>query len=259
MNYIELNIELEKVEKELSTLPTGKLLVYPNGNWYRWFYLNQSKREYISKDNISFASTLARKEYLLLKRNVILAKLNAINKADIPIQAAEEKLLEFVQDKRYQALLNPFYSKIEDEELLSWQNSPFNSNTKYAEQLTFQCPSGNVVRSKSEVFIDMALASNAIPYRYECKLSLDNLTFYPDFTIMHPITRKLIYWEHLGMMDNDEYARQAFQKLQTYQKHNIIPGENLILIFKKKNNPFSYTNAQLALEMMNLKDFSLAL
>lgn len=255
MNKNDLTSELNAINNELYTLPEGKLLIYPNGNWYRWYYINNSARQYLSKENFSFAANLVRKEYLLLKRDIIIAKINAINEAETPIKTAEKKLIDFLQDKRYQKLLKPFFSTLKDTELLAWQNAPYDRNTKYSDQLTYQCPSGNVVRSKSEIFIDMVLSNNGIPYRYEYELIIGNAKFYPDFTLMHPVTGKLIYWEHLGMMDNVEYTRQAFSKLQTYQKHNIIPGENLILTFESKNNPFSYTNAQLALKSMNLGGF----
>jgi len=60
-------------------------------------------------------------------------------------------------------------------------------------------------RYKSEVFIDMALFTNNIPFRYECALELGHSTLYPDFTIRHPKTGEICYWEHFGLMDDPSY------------------------------------------------------
>ena len=59
-----------------------------------------------------------------------------------------------------------------------------------------------MLRSKSEAMIEQALFYANIPYRYECKLELDNKILYPDFTMLHPETKEKYYWEHMGMMDN---------------------------------------------------------
>ena len=57
--------------------------------------------------------------------------------------------------------------------------------------------------------IAMLLHLNAIPYRYECALSLGGVTLFPDFTIRHPGTGALYYWEHFGLMDDPAYAKNA--------------------------------------------------
>ncbi len=109
-----------------------------------------------------------------------------------------------------------------------------------------------MVRSKSEVFIDIVLSQNNIPYRYENELLLDGKQFYPDFTLLNPVTKELIYWEHLGLMSNHDYVRMCFNKLRTYHQHGITPGVNLILTFESTNNPFSFTDAEAALKQMKL-------
>ena len=57
---------------------------------------------------------------------------------------------------------------------------------------------------------------------------------YPDFTLLSPKTGKEIYWEHEGMMDNQEYARKAVQKIESYQMNDIYPNDRLILTFETK-------------------------
>ena len=78
---------------------------------------------------------------------------------------------------------------------------------------------------------------NQIPFRYECPLELGNTTLYPDFTIMHPKTGELIYWEHFGMMDDPAYCKNVFSKLNLYVANGIIPNINLITTYETKDFP----------------------
>lgn len=109
----------------------------------------------------------------------------------------------------------------------------------HPEQLIHKSCSGNVVRSKSEAMIDMFLYMNKIPFRYECALELEQITLFPDFTIRHPKTGKLYYWEHFGMMDNVNYAKKTYSKLELYGRYGIIPSIQLIVTFETKEHPLT--------------------
>ena len=98
----------------------------------------------------------------------------------------------------------------------------------------------------------MALTQHGISFRYECELMIGKTVFYPDFTILNPNNGLLIYWEHLGMMDEPEYSRKALYKLNKYIEYGLIPGKNLILTFESKENPFSYAGAEAALVQLGL-------
>ena len=202
---------------------------------------------YIPVSNISLAKELAKKKELQLKLNVLKDKAYSLETIINYPSTAENHYNAFRLNPRISTLLD---YKVASDNINQWENDPFNQNPKYPEQLTFPCPSGNIVRSKSEVFIDMALNANQIPYRYECELKLGQQTFYPDFTLMHPLSGELLYWEHFGLMNNDDYAYSAFNKLKLYYNHGIIPGSNLIITFESKNKPFTYTEAEAALSFL---------
>ena len=87
--------------------------------------------------------------------------------------------------------------------------------------------------------IDMFLYTSQIPFRYECALHLEDTTVFPDFTIRHPKTGALFYWEHFGRMDDPSYYKDVFSKLQLYTSHGIIPSINLITTYETKENPLS--------------------
>ena len=143
-----------------------------------------------------------------------------------------------IDKSEYQDLLAPYY-KATSQELSEWSNTPYEGNLKYPEQLNQRASNGKYVRSKSEVLIDMTLFMNQIPFRYECALELGGMIFYPDFTIRHPKTGEVYYWEHFGKMDNFEYAKTACFKLQQYIANGIFPGEKLIISFETKNHQLS--------------------
>ena len=143
----------------------------------------------------------------------------------------------------YQELLSPYFTP-KSKAASDWMKAPYQKNMNYPEQLTHRTPSGNIVRSKSEEMIDMCLYTNRIPYRYECALELGEVTLFPDFTILHPETGRLYYWEHFGRADDPAYCRQTFSKLQIYALHGMIPSINLITTYETKENPLSSENIE---------------
>ena len=136
----------------------------------------------------------------------------------------------------YQKLLHSYFIP-PNQNLQDWMNSPYEKSNNHPEQLIHNTGFGYAVRSKSELLIDYALHSHRILFRYEYALTLDGITFYPDFTILHPITGDLIYWEHFGLMDDPTYTRRNFSKLNTYVDNGIIPNINLITTYETKDEP----------------------
>ena len=119
---------------------------------------------------------------------------------------------------------------------------------KYPEHLKHKASSGNMVRSKSEVLIDHILTTNKIPFRYECALELDGTILYPDFTILHPRTNKIYYWEHFGMMDKEFYNKNVGSKLQTYISHGIIPSIDLITTYETDIHPLDISGLEMIVQ-----------
>ena len=111
-------------------------------------------------------------------------------------------------------------------------------DTFFDEKLIHKTARGELVRSKSEVIIANVLNAKDDAYRYECPLDLGSgLRFYPDFMILSRKTRKVILWEHFGMMGNPEYAENAVAKIHLYQKHGYFLGDNLIATFESQGHP----------------------
>ena len=88
------------------------------------------------------------------------------------------------------------------------------------------------------------LKQHNIPYRYEAKLILGNTIIYPDFIIRHPKTGETYYWEHFGLIDDANYSKKTFSKLQAYTSNGIIPTINLITTYETKTHPLSIESVE---------------
>ncbi len=82
---------------------------------------------------------------------------------------------------------------------------------------------GVAVRSMSELAIAEALTNAGVSYEYEKALTLGGQTRYPDFTVEDEISGRTIYWEHLGMLDNEGYRSAWEKKLAWYKSNDVLP------------------------------------
>lgn len=93
------------------------------------------------------------------------------------------------------------------------------------EGLIHRTSTGVAVRSKSELLIYEALNQAGYRPEYEKPLTLGGKTRYPDFTIEDDISGRTIYWEHLGMLEREDYRRGWEAKLAWYRTHGVVPAE----------------------------------
>ena len=107
---------------------------------------------------------------------------------------------------------------------------------KYLEKnLIHQATDGKLLRSKSELMIYQRLLDNHIDVLYEKKLEIKEVEKLPDFTIENEDTGEIYYWEHCGMMHDEEYRKRWKEKYDWYIENDIIPykdggGKNGTLI-----------------------------
>ena len=104
------------------------------------------------------------------------------------------------------------------EELLYIQNW-------YADEKKLATLSEYFVRSKSEVIIANMLVSEEVPFVYEEPLyAPDGTMFLPDFTVK--FRGETYYWEHVGMLDRQDYKAHWEKKQKWYEKN--FPGQLLV-------------------------------
>lgn len=106
---------------------------------------------------------------------------------------------------------------------------PVNVGTQshiFDRNLIHVAPGGVLVRSKNEVIVAGVLEQVA-PGRwaYERALTIGDDTKYPDFTI-DTVSGEEVVWEHLGMLNDPDYAQRWEAKKQWYIDHGYRPFDD---------------------------------
>lgn len=238
-----LHDKLYKLKKLYKSLPEGSLSIGHSKCSVKWFYTINNRQRYLKKNEIALAKKLAIKRYVKYKIDYLEASIKEYSLTGRKKHEAQSKLGLLLSDSAYTTLLSDFFAKT-NIEASSWMTSPYPKSQSHPENLTHATVRGLLVRSKSESMIAMALAEQGIPFRYENIITINDIEYAPDFTILHPVTGKLYYWEHFGMIDNDSYYNDFTQKIKNYTLGNIILGDNLIATFETANTPLSYESIQ---------------
>ena len=237
--YNRLQHQINSLQEQIAQLPEGKLICVHNNKYLKWFQSDGHTMQYIPKKEKRLIAELASKRYFSLLSEDLSQEKKAIDaylkKHNKDIGKAQHLL---IQKPEYREFIASCFTPV-TQELATWSTTPYTKNNAYPEQLIHKTVSGNLVRSKSEAMIDMYLYTNKIPFRYECMLQLGSTSFFPDFTIRHPKTGDLFYWEHFGMVDNTLYCQNMTSKLQLYIAHGIIPSVQLITTYETKERPLS--------------------
>lgn len=142
--------------------------------------------------------------------------------AELPDEVMQQILADVDEKRKYR--LNVFAEFVE---LLEAYTSSMEFHKRVGEYLgidrfsrgrILQTLSGDLVRSKSEVIIANILFQSGIPFTYEAPLFAPDRTWrVPDFTISY--NGIAYYWEHLGMLDDDEYEKDWINKESWYKQH----------------------------------------
>ena len=240
---------IRKKEKSIAKAPEGYLIVQKAGRgeslqYYRVTYdeRNRRCRTYISKrKDLPLIRALAQKDYdrkVLEAANLELSAIDGLL-THIPKNSAEN--IYALLDLQRALLVHPDVEPT-DVFIAKWQGKEYDGNP-YPIQKKHYTARGEVVRSKSEVEIANFLYFHGIPYRYECPLKLKDghqtVTYYPDFMILDPDTRKVFLLEHLGRMDDPEYVEEQVHKRRVYEENGFFEGENIIYTWETGSQPLT--------------------
>lgn len=242
----KLEAQVHSIQAQLKALPKGKLIFSRTGKYTKWYQSDGKTKIYIPKKRLHLAEQLAIKKYLQLQLEEVLRDKRLIDQY-LHIHDSEHTTAEqfITEDSEYHKLLSHYF---QTEFQSEWMNASYEKCTKNPEHLIHKSISGNVVRSKSEVLIDMMLFTNRIPFHYEETLQLGNIILHPDFTIQHPRTGEILYWEHFGKMDDTAYAKNAADKIALYIRHGIIPSIHLITTFETQDEPLTSEKVRQVIE-----------
>ncbi len=238
---------IAKLNEELKDVPEGHLSCSRKGK-YKSFVIRTAKNSKRTSRGIrpgdesfdSYANKYyAEKQLKNLEMNLraadsFLAFHTGVEERDI-IDSIDEDILAHSHVYMNDPVLNPE----------KWmQEKPFAENTIAIETPNYSIR-GDALRSKSEVIIADSLFKVNIAYKNEFAIKLwdpftkREVVRFPDFTIRHPRTGKIILWEHLGIMDEEDYATKACNKLQLYAENGFNVGDNLIITMESSGAPLS--------------------
>lgn len=220
----------------------GYLRVSKDKNRVKYYHVTDNKSrtgEFIKQSEHELINQLAQKEYNRKSKKLLSGQLEAINRFEKSYNKAtlEEVYLKFTDEKK--KLIKPII-KPDYEYTKEWLN--IRSTIRNTEPFITQYETENheIVRSKSEKMIADKLFLLGIPYKYEEPAFLENgMVYFPDFTILNLKTRREVYFEHFGRMDDEAYCNKTLTKINLYQQNGIVLGKNFLCTFETSKTPFN--------------------
>ena len=198
----------------------------------------RSKGRYLPADKLDAAKQIATYDYLTKCIRLIDDELRRIDKYLLTSNKCSPESYYSTLHKFRQSLITPIIPT--DEQFVKkWLSEPYEPG-KFDEndESEFYTEKNERVRSKSEILIGNSLLRFKVPYKYECPLYLEGLgVIRPDFTALNVKRRKIFYWEHLGKMDDPDYARTNVSRINYYEKNGVFKGDRLILTWETSKTP----------------------
>lgn len=226
-----------ELEKKIKRLPEGSIHVDQRKNTaYYHRYDAESGEKYIRKTDKSTITSYLQKDYLIRVMCAAKTEHEALMKM---MELYPEILAEDVYDQ-LPVSRKQFATPIvlgDGEYARQWLGKPFTHKGFPSDAPVYTTIRGERVRSKSEMIIADRLWANGIPYKYECPLRIGNTIIHPDFTILRMSDRQILYHEHCGMMDNDQYREDMVDRVNEYNLAGIFLGDKLFLSFESSGIP----------------------
>lgn len=266
ISYLEKLVTREK--KALAYAPEGRLRGTVHGRKYQYYCrYGQEDRSalevpvgangiYIKSDNTDYIKRLGQKEYNKRVLKAAEAERACLVKAAEYYKNHDSQIVEHVYDalpKWNRDVVTPLEEPW-DKFISKWSKGYSNVRKPVPESQRHTNADGIQMRSKSEELIAELLKRFNIPFVYEKPLYLRGYgTIYPDFTAMHPIHREEVYWEHLGLIDKDDYRRTAFAKISEFERNGYFLGERLIITYETYDRPLSMPMVRAKIERFLLR------
>lgn len=251
-HYLE-NLIAEK-NRALQDAPEGHLHVRQKAHSTKVQYYIISKDtspngRYLRCNELSTAKALAQKAYDEQIRGLSLEEHDLLQQlADFySKKSCAEGLFAQLPLARRQ-LITPI-QKTDEELIEEWNHRVYTGKSFPPNFPEYYTGKKERVRSKSEIMIADGLSKNNVLYHYEEPVYLEGYGWiYPDFHIFNLRLRKELYWEHLGLLDVEEYRNSSMKKLHMYLQAGLIYGDNLILSFETSKVPLDTRDVQLLID-----------
>jgi len=242
----ELQKRILLLEGCLSETPSGQMRISHSNGCVQYYFRNVdsaqdqvSRSGYFYNNDANLAKAIAQRDYTKRLLKELKTRYKAIDKTLCTYNRTdpEKVFLSFSPDR--QKLIEP-YILSRTMYIKQWLEVEYTRKTFGENTPEIYTMNGERVRSKSEKIIADTLFRYNIPYRYEYPLNLNGFGLvHPDFLVMNPFTRKEYFWEHFGMMDNEQYLKDALKKIEAYEKNDIFPGLELIITSETRTMPLN--------------------
>jgi hypothetical protein len=236
---------LSQYEKLVRSAPEGYLRVrkYSSGKQGRFHckkdaHTGKVKRRMLDDSDQELIAELKLKAFATACIPVLKKSIKMTENCLAAQAVFDPKKIEQQMGEGYQGVFLELQMLAKAPESEAWQAVRENKNPRFPEKLRYETADGRY-RSKSEMVIAMQLARFEINFKYEPVINLGSMHYAPDFVIMNPLDGGIVYWEHLGLLDKEEYRSATERKLAVYYANGIRPGDNLILSCDSESAPLS--------------------
>jgi hypothetical protein len=244
-------MKLKKREKNHEALPEGSLRVTSSGRFPQYFFRKQGteKSVYLPAKDKNMVGRIIQRDY----DRKALQKLDELKKElDRFMSHYDAKALE----RLYGGLCEGRKRFVDPLEITDgmfierWMEENQGEKNPYPEPGKYETEKGEIVRSKSEKILADIFHKMRIPYRYEPQVCLnDHRYVYPDFVCLNVRKRKTVYWEHLGLINVNEYANKCYAKLEEYERNGILLGDSLVISMETPENPLNVSQIRRKIEL----------
>ena len=242
-----------KLERSLATSPAGRLSTSKKRyttvagtqtrtaiNYYH--VMEDGRRVYLSRSRQTTIAYLAQKEYARKALDLVTIELKQLN--DVLLYCDTPKLEDAWQDflPEKMRFVDP---PVPSDEVFrqKWLSQEYDRKSPIENGHRFPTEKGDMVCSKTEAQQADYMFYHGYDYLYEKRLSLidgGRLTWrYPDFTILDPVTREEVVFEHFGMVDDEGYQHSMFDKIRLYEENGYVIGQNFLFTFETAEHPFT--------------------
>ena len=242
--YLEINMSVKRMEADQKHSPGCIIKKGPQKQYYYWQRIEEGRliQSYLNPEQVDEIKNKIKinnwKKQRIKEQKHYITTLKKMLRA---IGISEESIMneyKLQMQKKEQDATRRLIAKEEA------------GKKRYAENYIHLTDKGEQVASKSELIIANILYSYGIKYEYERPITINGVTYKPDFTIWRP-DGTMILWEHAGLMDDPEYARKFENKLIQYQKAGYTQANNLIVTYDE-NGSFSAIEVRRMLELYQL-------
>lgn len=238
-HMLEILSDLQSdLEEEAKHLPEGNLYCYNSGGRRNYCERipkggnrKKERRFGVGKDKQRL-HLLVRKEYVkkalpLIRKNIESCRSFLNNYSCVDENSV---MKEFTQ--KFPELAAMIYNDADPE---IWEDKYPQDKELYPDDLKSQAADGTDMRSLGEIIVGSRLRHYGIPYKYEAAIDHPDIPYVPDFTIIRPRDGKIIYWEHLGKVNDEDYLNRNKHKFEVYEMYGIVPWDNLIVSYSQAN------------------------